>query len=198
MHKSSLDKMNKFREDYLDEHLHRKLKILDIGSCDVNGSYKHIFEDVDNWIYVGADITVGNNVDVVLADLYDWKEIKSNTYDVVITGQTFEHIEFFWITVLEIWRILKPGGYCCIIAPSAGHEHKFPVDCWRFYPDGFRALCKYSGLVELKIYTQWDSMNYDDGSDVWRDSVLICKKPHLPFIQEILRSIRNYCIRKIF
>ena len=29
-------------------------------------------------------------------------------------------------------------------APSRGPEHRYPNDCWRFYPDGYRALAKYA------------------------------------------------------
>ena len=75
------------------------------------------------------DMTPGKNVDIVLPSPYRWRGIESNSVDVLISGQAFEHIEFFWITMLEIARVLKPGGLCCIIAPSGGAEHKYPVDC---------------------------------------------------------------------
>ena len=107
--------MEKFKENYLDPN--KKLKILDIGSNDVNGSYQSIFSE-PNWNYEGADIESGKNVDILLPNPYDWKAIKSNCYDVVISGQAFEHIEYFWITILQINRILKLGGIACIIAHS--------------------------------------------------------------------------------
>lgn len=197
MHKSSLDKMQKFVEKYLDKYKDQQLFILDLGSQDINGTYKQLFVH-PKWHYEGADIALGKNVDIVLKDMYYWKEIKSSSYDVVITGQTFEHIEFFWITILEITRILKPGGLCCIIAPSSGIEHKYPLDCWRFYPDGFKALCKYSGLQELEVYTQWDPEGYDDGSDNWKDSVLIGQKPKYSFIKNLSLHIRNWLFHKCF
>lgn len=51
---------------------------------------------------------------------------------------------------MEISRVLKDEGMACIIAPSGGVEHRYPLNCWRFYPDGFKALAKYSGLNKLK------------------------------------------------
>jgi len=173
MHKSSYEKMEKFVEKYLDGNA--QYKIIDIGSQDVNGSYKALFE-YSNWQYTGCDMVEGSNVDLVLEDIYSWKEIPSNSYDVVISGQAFEHIEFFWVTMCELARILKPGGFCCIVAPSRGPEHKYPVDCWRFYPDGFRALAKFARLETIEAYTQWDDEHHDDGSDTWGDSVLIATK----------------------
>lgn len=182
--------MERFVEEYLICFSSRELKIADIGSQDVNGTYKEIFEK-PGWKYFGCDISKGKNVDIVLNNMYNWKELRTNHFDVVISGQSFEHIEYFWITMLEIARILKYGGLCCIIAPSGGFEHKYPLDCWRFYPDGFRALAKYSNIEVLKVYAEWDSKNYPDGSEIWKDTVLIGRKPKYTFKQAIKANIRN-------
>lgn len=117
MHKSSLDKMEKFIDNHLDKN--QKLKILDIGSQDVSeegyyGSYKHLFR-CDNWEYTGVDLCDGKNVDVVLKDVYRWNEFSSNSFDVIVSGQAIEHIEFFWITMYEISRVLKSDGLCYLI-----------------------------------------------------------------------------------
>jgi SAM-dependent methyltransferase len=119
----------------------------------------------------------GANVDLVLTNPYQWKELGSNSFDVVVSGQALEHIEYFWLAMLEINRVLKPGGLCCIIAPSGGPEHRYPVDCWRFYPDGFRAMARYARLEELEVYAQWDSELYPNRDPRWADCVLIARKP---------------------
>jgi SAM-dependent methyltransferase len=175
MHQSSLDNMAAFKKKYLSDKINEPLKIYDIGSCDVNGTYRPIFGE-PRWEYSGVDVEKGKNVDVTISDPYTWREIRSNSADVVISGQAFEHIEYPWLTVLEIERILKPEGLCCIIAPSGGPDHKYPVDCWRFHPDGFAALAKLAGLSVLEIYAQPEGGNYQDGSGVWQDCVLIAKK----------------------
>jgi len=175
MHESSMIKMQTFKDTYLSGRQDHPLTILDLGSMDVNGSYKPIFTH-DTWTYVGVDREPGNNVDVVLHDPYRWQEIKSASIDVVISGQAFEHIEYFWITMLEIARVLRPQGICCILAPSSGPEHRYPVDCWRFYPDGFAALSRFAGLDVLMAHTQWEDLGYADGSDQWHDSMLVCRK----------------------
>ena len=41
-------------------------------------------------------------------------------------------------------RVLRPEGLCYLIAPSRGEIHRYPADCYRFYPDGYRALAKYT------------------------------------------------------
>lgn len=195
MHQSSYEKMSKFKEQFLSEGT--PLRILDVGSQDVNGSYRPIFEQL-KWSYTGADMVAGANVDIVLDDAYSWNEIKSNSVDVLVSGQVLEHVEFFWITMLEIYRVLKPGGICCILVPSSGPEHRYPVDCWRFYPDGLSALAKNSQFNIVKVSTQWDSSGYADGSDQWHDSMLVCRKPEFSPYVAIKARLKNRIQHRIF
>lgn len=190
MHASSYKNMEKFVLKYLKEYKDQEIKIIDIGSQDINGTYKPLFQN-SKWTYVGCDMVKGENVDIVIDNVYDWKDIKSGTFDVVISGQAFEHIEYFWVTILEIARILKNGGLSCIIAPSGGTEHRYPVDCWRYYPDGFKALARYAGLKTIDVYTQWNKELYPDYDPVWKDSVLICIKPELTNCQKLKFYLKN-------
>jgi SAM-dependent methyltransferase len=177
MHPSSYDRMAEFCQDYLAARRDEALTIVDLGSCDYNGSYRPIFAQ-KRWRYIGVDLTPGRNVDLVLRDPYRWRELKTQSVDVLVSGQTFEHTEFFWETILEIVRVLKPGGLCCIIAPATGTAHRFPLDCWRIMSDGFRALARYAGLEVLHAHTHWEeSTKYDAESNKWHESILIARKP---------------------
>jgi len=197
MHHSSYDKMLDFKNNYLKDQINKSLKILDLGSQDVNGTYRAIFNE-PLWNYQGMDMNSGKNVDIVLENPYSWKEICSNSVDVLISGQAIEHVEFFWITMLEIARVLKPGGLCCIIAPSAGHEHRFPVDCWRFYCDGFKALSRFALLQEIKVYKQEEpDSKYTDSSNLWLDTVLICKKGQHPRWIALRHRIWRFLAHKV-
>ena len=64
MHQSSLEKMRGFKEKYLDSRKGESLRILDLGSQDINGSYRPLF-DGDCWTYEGVDMSPGKNVDIV-------------------------------------------------------------------------------------------------------------------------------------
>lgn len=178
MHHSSMLRMEWFVNQFLANE-GRRLSVLDIGSYDVNGTYKQYF-DPSKFEYVGLDMEKGPNVDVVPASPYVWNEIGDDTYDVVISGQALEHIEFFWITVSEMTRVLKKDGILCIIAPNGFPEHRFPVDCWRFFSDGMIALARYFNLEVLHAHTNC-APSLDDVwwySDTCADSMLVARKPY--------------------
>lgn len=166
MHLSSLEHVERLVAQYLCQQ--PALNVIDIGSYDVNGSYKAFFSR-PNWNYVGVDLAAGPNVDVVLTSPYRLP-FASHSADVIVSGQAFEHIEFFWLTWLEMARVLKPGGLIFLLAPSRGYEHRHPQDCWRFYPDGYHALARYGGLELLEVQTDWQP-HADEGSAPWGDTV---------------------------
>ena len=182
--------MAAFRRNHLDSRRNEPLLILDLGSHDINGTYRSLF-DKPPWRYLGADLAPGDNVDLVLRDPYDWRELKTGSVDIVISGQTLEHTEFFWETMFEIARVLKMHGLCCIIAPSSGPEHRFPIDCWRFYPDGLRAVARYADLEVLEARTQWNDLEqYDFESNKWHESILVARKRPESFSKKLRRRLR--------
>ena len=180
MHKSSHSKMEWFKNTYL--NISHKLDILDVGSLDTKGNYNYsdIFNE-ENWTYTGLDFQEGNNVDIVVTDIYNWFEVEDNTYDIIVSGQLFEHLEFFWLTMSEIERVLKDGGYICIIAPSAGPKHgALDHDCYRFHEAGLKAMAKY---VDLEIIHT--SVNEKEEASPWNDACLIARKSNLSQNTEI-------------
>jgi len=143
-------------------------RVLDVGSYDVNGNHRDQFDYPVE--YVGLDVIPGPNVDLVVKDPYVWTEITDGSFDVVISGSTFEHIEFPWLTIREIARVLRPGGLAFIIAPSCGPMHRYPVDCYRFFPDGLVALAKWGGLQVVAV----ESI----GKGEFNDTFAHLRKPH--------------------
>jgi 2-polyprenyl-3-methyl-5-hydroxy-6-metoxy-1,4-benzoquinol methylase len=145
----TLDLLVDFILKYMDKS--KKISILDVGSCSVNGSFKPMFDN-DLWEYTGLDIQAGINVDIVTNDCYTYP-IVSNSYDVVVSGNVAEHVEDIYAWSEELVRILKPNGLMYIQSLSEWEYHKYPVDCWRFMPDGFRFLfIKRLGMKEIDIF----------------------------------------------
>ena len=161
MHDSSYEKMDAFVRVHLAPYRDQPLEILDFGAQVVGDqglSYKGLF-DADGWNYRGLGIAAGINVDIQVDNAYDWTEAPSDSVDLVISGQAFEHVEYFWASMFEIVRALKPVGLAVIIAPPGGFEHRYPLDCWRFYRDSFVALAKCVGCDLVDAFTDWG--NYD-------------------------------------
>lgn len=175
--KSSLLRMEWFVQTYLPAR--DRMRLLDVGSCGVNGTYRNVFAQ-PRFEYVGLDIEPGPNVDLVPASPYSWKEIEDDSFDVGISGQALEHIEFFWITIGEMTRVVKKDGILCIIAPNGFAEHRFPVDCWRFFTDGMIAVARYVNLEVLHAHTNSaPSKDYKEWySATQADAMLVAKKPY--------------------
>ena len=153
----------------------KNLTIIDLGSQDVNGSLRSV-APADNR-YIGVDFINANGVDIVINDPYTLP-FENESVDIVVSSSCFEHSEFFWLLFNEVLRVLKPTGLLYINAPSNGMFHRYPVDCWRFYPDSGIALQnwgKRSGfncaLIESFIGVR--------KTDIWNDFVGIFIKDAL-------------------
>ncbi len=180
MHEASFEKMRAFRNTYVAPR-GRPIRVLDVGSGNNPGtvSYRDLFGTPD-FEYVGLDVEAGHNVDVVPEDPFCWSGIASESFDLVISGQTFEHNPYFWITAAEIARVLVPGGLAAVIAPSAGQVHRFPYDCWRFYPDSWAATSAYVGLELVESFTEESAPDRPiGGTRQWLDAMMVARKPEV-------------------
>lgn len=148
MHLNSLDLMRRLFEAYAPVGNGRTL--YDVGSYDVNGNYCSIVKRF-GWHYMGLDIMSGANVDIVIAAVGDGQSQGLRLrdlapVDLIISGQCIEHVIFPWDFVAEIAQALLPNGFLFLIAPFMWEQHRHPIDCWRFLPDGMRALAAYAQL----------------------------------------------------
>jgi SAM-dependent methyltransferase len=181
MHNSSFTKARIFVEQYRPEMpVGKPIQVLEIGSKSYHeqDTYRSLFPSPE-FAYTGLDIEPGTNVDIVPRNPFIWDEVQDSTFDVCISGQTFEHNPYYWITFAEIARVLKPGGLALIIAPGAGPVHRYPLDCWRFYPDSWAALCALTGVELVESYFETDTMAATVPGGAWRDSAAIARKPAL-------------------
>lgn len=193
MHKSSEQNMRALISRYYPNAEAARKTVLDIGACSLNGAYRRLFEP-QQWGYTGLDVSAGPNVDVVAEDPYRWP-LKNSSFDLAVSGQVLEHAEFFWLSLLEIRRILKPGGHLFLIVPSRGPQHRHPVDCWRFYPDSFAAMAKWTGMKLIWVNNPWLIDGDLDFQSMWEwgDCVGVLRSPEKP-ISEELSALQNAVI----
>lgn len=156
-----------FFKTYLNQA--NNLTIVDIGAQNVNGSLKGVSPPNNN--YIGVDFVRGKGVNIVLSDPYTLP-FENETVDVVVSSSCFEHSEFFWVLFNEIMRVLKPTGLLYINAPSNGAFHRYPVDCWRFYPDSGVALQNWARRNGHKC-SLIESFVGRKKTDIWNDFVAV-------------------------
>jgi SAM-dependent methyltransferase len=162
--------------DLLGKRLEKDLIVLDVGGRDIKAnqdrSYRSIFGDVVKEYYI-ADIQSGANVTHVMTGEYELP-FEDNSIDLVVSGQTLEHVKNPFRSVIEMTRVLKPGGYIILIAPSSGKRHDFR-DCWRFMDDAFSAIAEEAELETIVDYVDREAP--DERSQRWNDHVFVGRKP---------------------
>lgn len=125
-------------------------RILEVGSLNVNGSVRSLFTGAD--YYSGIDMQPGKGVDHVMKATHLKYMFESSSIDIVISTEMLEHDDEFWISMMEMGRVLKPGGHLLVTARGNGFPlHSFPDDYWRFMPSGFKTLFRMAScdLMEL-------------------------------------------------
>jgi len=143
----------KILDIFLKEYCTTPGKILDVG-----GSGSIIIKAVEEMGHKYESLNLNGGTYVVPEDPYHWTMIKDNTYDYVISITAFEHIEFPWLTFLEMVRVTKKNGIIYIIAPSLGMMHPNSLDCWRYFPDGIRALGKWGKVSAIKVTMETETI----------------------------------------
>lgn len=137
----------------------------------MNGSYKEIF-DKAGLEYFYAEFrsreNPANKVEVTESGIILCHD---NEFDFIISGQMLEHCEDPIQAVSEACRVLKRNGLFFLVAPSSGPDHKYPIDCYRFYPDSFKVFAKKTGLHLLNLHHSKSGVWHDlSGTFIKKDS----------------------------
>lgn len=174
MHPSSIAAMKSCKE-FLKHNLHFEGRnVLDVGgrslSISDDRSYKPIFSDAET--YEIADIVDGPGVTRIMPNLYCIPS-PNEYFDLVVSGQTLEHVPNPFRLVAEMRRVCSKTGFIIIIVPSSGPRHDVK-DYWRFKDDAFEAI---SAEVSLEIIV--DQINRDapdQRSRQWEDHIFIGRR----------------------
>lgn len=139
-------------------------KVLEVGSLDVNGSYRHLFRNPKR--YTGIDHVKGAGVDLE-ADIHDdFAELLADgalPADLVISGQQLEHDPRPWLTVTAMVRaVWEVRGTVILVAPWRFPYHH-PPDYWRFSPAGLGRLISWAIATQMafggrpEVAPDWES-----------------------------------------
>jgi SAM-dependent methyltransferase len=97
------------------------VRVLDIGSLDINGSNHFLFT---NYVYMGIDVGKGRNVNYVSLG-HEYKPLDNKKYDIVISTECFEHDKHWDKTIQNVIdNLLKPNGMFIFTCATTGRaEH---------------------------------------------------------------------------
>lgn len=156
MHQSVINWIKeKIEEHDLDDPA---LEVLEVGSLDVNGSVREYFGA--EW-YVGIDRQPGKGVDYI-ASSHDMKidtrggsetfVLPTRSVDVVVSTEVLEHDEKFWLSLQQIYRVLRPGGWFLLTCRGIDFpKHDFPGDYYRFTVPAIQYLLNWMGLEAIEV-----------------------------------------------
>ena len=116
----------------------------------------------------------GKGVDVVLDDPHTLP-FAAESVDIVVSNSCLEHSEMFWLSFLEMLRVLRPTGLLYLNVPSNGDFHRYRVDCWRFYPDSGVAMVSWARRNGLRP-ALLESFISDQYMGLWNDFVAVFGK----------------------
>jgi cyclopropane fatty-acyl-phospholipid synthase-like methyltransferase len=102
---------DKFPEKFKD------CSVLDIGSLDINGNNRYLFEG--KFSYLGVDVGEGKNVDIVSRG-HEFNP--GRQYDIVISTECFEHDQHWKDTITNCIRLTKSGGLFMFTCATTGRQ----------------------------------------------------------------------------
>jgi SAM-dependent methyltransferase len=140
-------------------------KVLEIGPDIIPSSLNTIVGNpLIEWhtlnLAVGEETSRAKNSQLTILSENEYNyPIADDTYDIIVSANVMEHVKKFWLWFEELKRIVKPGGFIITMAPISWPYHEAPVDCWRIYPDGIRALYEDIGLTD--VFSTFESLEYE-------------------------------------
>jgi len=98
----------------------KKISVLEVGSHNVNGGLRSIFPNSD---YLGIDLSPGDGVDIVY-DGSNFDFLNKKKFDLIISGEVFEHNPNYKSNVKSLRKHLKKDGFLIISTATLGRlEH---------------------------------------------------------------------------
>jgi len=109
--------------------------------------------------YVGTDMEAGIDVDII-ADVHTLSNVVGEeSFDVIISCSTFEHLKYPQLATQEVMRTLKIGGHLFIQTHQTFPLHAYPQDYYRFSKEALAAL--FGTKNGFKVIDTWYEFECD-------------------------------------
>lgn len=121
-----------------------RLIVLDYGA---GGSpYRSLFSNSE---YRRADAFSSTDGDYVITQEGTVPE-HAAVFDLVLSTQVLEHVEYPSVYLSECFRLLKPGGNLLLTTHGSFEDHACPYDFHRWTADGLRRDLEFAGF-EIRV-----------------------------------------------
>jgi SAM-dependent methyltransferase len=150
------------------------LKILEIGSglgyltYSLNKeNYNVIGLDISQTAVDQAKVTFGDHY--ICADLFEYAQLNSGSFDIVILTEVIEHISKPFDFIKSILKLLKPQGNAIITSPNKSlypsdiiwATELPPVHCWWFSEESMKYIARSLDItVSFVNYNNYYKKNY--------------------------------------
>jgi SAM-dependent methyltransferase len=131
-------------------------RVLDVGAGDA--PYAELFAHTE---YVTLDWESSPHEGARAASVSasaDAIPLPDASFDVIVLTQVLEHVRAPADVMIEIARVLRPGGRLFATVPFVWELHEEPHDYWRFTRYALGALLEGAGLAAVSIAPRSDSL----------------------------------------
>lgn len=115
------------------------ITVIDVGGKD-GKELKVKYDVVFDYKIMEYDKKYSGGANRIYGDITDCPHIGDNSYDLVMSVNTLEHVTEPWKGADNMVRILKPESLLLAVAPFKWNYHEHPIDFWRFSPKGLEYL----------------------------------------------------------
>jgi SAM-dependent methyltransferase len=131
-------------ERYAAPHVGPSARVLEIGPDGFPSTLQRMFDPaIPRWdtldLYQDERLTF-------TAATENTFPVADELYDIVVSANVLEHVRRPSRWIAEAARVCRPGGLIVTVTPVSWPYHEAPIDCWRLYPEGLRALYEDAGL----------------------------------------------------
>lgn len=165
-------------------------KLMDFG-CG-SKPYKSLFQNVSGYIGVDYDSPGHPHTNEQIDVYYDGHHLPfpDNHFDSIFTTEVFEHVFNLPEIIVELNRVLKPGGKILITCPFAICEHEVPNDFARYTSFAMKHMLEQNNFTVLSLDKTGNSVEV-----IWQLRItywhqhIVHKVRKIPIVRSAMRMV---------